>query len=79
MAFIWMAIARESAFHDPDTQIKACDLIQKELGDNYIIALNLLSSSPAWFAKLKAHPMFLGLDLRGGALPAGSGHESRGG
>ncbi|WP_312264000.1 protein translocase subunit SecD [Rivihabitans pingtungensis] len=53
-------------FHDPDTQIKARDLIQQELGDNYIIALNLLSSSPAWFAKLKAHPMFLGLDLRGG-------------
>jgi len=53
-------------FHDPDTQIKARDLIQQALGDNYIIALNLLSSSPAWLAQLKAHPMFLGLDLRGG-------------
>ena len=53
-------------FHDPDTQVKARDLIQQALGDNYIIALNLLSSSPAWLTQLKAHPMFLGLDLRGG-------------
>ncbi|WP_024301944.1 protein translocase subunit SecD [Pseudogulbenkiania sp. MAI-1] len=53
-------------FHDPDTQIKARDTIQQALGDNYIIALNLLAASPDWLAKLKAYPMFLGLDLRGG-------------
>ncbi|RXZ45431.1 protein translocase subunit SecD [Crenobacter cavernae] len=53
-------------FRDPDTQIKARDAIQAELGDTYIIALNLLSSSPDWLTRLKAHPMFLGLDLRGG-------------
>ncbi|KZE29796.1 preprotein translocase subunit SecD [Crenobacter luteus] len=53
-------------FRDPDTQIKARDAIQAELGDSYIIALNLLSSSPGWLTRLGAHPMFLGLDLRGG-------------
>ncbi|HJV07986.1 MAG TPA: protein translocase subunit SecD [Chromobacteriaceae bacterium] len=53
-------------FKDPDTQIKARDAIQHALGDNYIIALNLLSASPEWLTRLKAYPMFLGLDLRGG-------------
>lgn len=53
-------------FKDPDTQIKARDIIQHALGDNYIIALNLLAASPSWLAQLKAYPMFLGLDLRGG-------------
>jgi len=53
-------------FHDPDTQIKARDAIQHELGDSYIIALNLLTASPDWLTRLKAYPMFLGLDLRGG-------------
>ncbi|MES2771156.1 MAG: protein translocase subunit SecD [Pseudomonadota bacterium] len=32
----------------------------------YVIALNLLSSSPEWLKKLHALPMYLGLDLRGG-------------
>jgi preprotein translocase subunit SecD len=53
-------------FHDPETQIRARDAIQHELGDNYIIALNLLTASPDWLTHLKAYPMFLGLDLRGG-------------
>ncbi|SCK05454.1 protein translocase subunit SecD [Vogesella sp. LIG4] len=53
-------------FKDPDTQIKARDAIQQLLGDNYIIALNLLPASPSWLTRLHANPMFLGLDLRGG-------------
>ncbi len=53
-------------FKDPDTQIKARDVIQQTLGDNYIIALNLLAASPQWLTKIHANPMFLGLDLRGG-------------
>ncbi|UTH74742.1 protein translocase subunit SecD [Chromobacterium sp. IIBBL 290-4] len=53
-------------FKDTDTQLKARDAIQHELGDNYIIALNLLPASPAWLSSLHANPMFLGLDLRGG-------------
>jgi len=53
-------------FKDADTQIKARDAIQHALGDSYIIALNLLPASPQWLADMKAYPMFLGLDLRGG-------------
>ncbi|POA98633.1 protein translocase subunit SecD [Chromobacterium sinusclupearum] len=53
-------------FKDTDTQLKARDAIQHALGDNYIIALNLLPASPAWLTALRANPMFLGLDLRGG-------------
>lgn len=53
-------------FKDTDTQLKARDAIQHALGDNYIIALNLLPASPSWLASLHANPMFLGLDLRGG-------------
>ncbi|QMT34705.1 protein translocase subunit SecD [Neisseria wadsworthii] len=53
-------------FKDTDTQIKARDVIEKTLGDGYITALNLIPNSPDWMAKIKANPMFLGLDLRGG-------------
>jgi preprotein translocase subunit SecD len=53
-------------FADPDTQLKAKDVLQQKLGDNYIVALNLISSSPRWLASIGALPMYLGLDLRGG-------------
>jgi preprotein translocase subunit SecD len=58
-------------FADTDTQIKAKDAISKALNPDatdarYIVALNLVSRSPAWMAKVRALPMFLGLDLRGG-------------
>ena len=53
-------------FADTDTQLKAKDVLQSQLGDDYIIALNLLSSSPQWLSKFGALPMYLGLDLRGG-------------
>jgi preprotein translocase subunit SecD len=53
-------------FKDADTQLKAKDLLQKELGENYVVALNLLSNSPRWLAAIGAKPMYLGLDLRGG-------------
>ena len=57
--------------NDTDTQLKAKEAIQKALapesGDSpYIVALNLLSRSPAWLTSLHAAPMYLGLDLRGG-------------
>jgi preprotein translocase subunit SecD len=51
---------------DTDTQLKAKDVLQQRLGEDYIVALNLLSSSPQWLAHLGALPMYLGLDLRGG-------------
>ena len=58
-------------FGDTDTQLKAKDAIQKILNPEgaegtYIVALNLLSRSPAWLTALHASPMYLGLDLRGG-------------
>src|SRR3954453_17474100 len=51
---------------DFDTQVKAKDVLQAKLGENYIVALNLLSSSPQWLASIGALPMYRGLDLRGG-------------
>ena len=54
-----------------DTQLKAKDVLQKALNpDNndqsYVIALNLISNTPAWLTSVGAMPMYLGLDLRGG-------------
>ncbi len=51
---------------DEDTQLKAKEVIQAKLGDNYIVALNLASTSPRWLASIGALPMYRGLDLRGG-------------
>jgi preprotein translocase subunit SecD len=56
----------KARFADTDTQIRAKDVLQKQLGEDYIVALNLLSNSPAWLSALGALPMYLGLDLRGG-------------
>lgn len=53
-------------FADTDTQIRAKDALQSQLGEDYIVALNLLSNSPGWLSALGALPMYLGLDLRGG-------------
>lgn len=51
---------------DAETQLRAKDVLQAKLGDNYIVALNLISSSPDWLTAIGALPMNLGLDLRGG-------------
>ncbi len=51
---------------DTDTQLKTKDVLQAQLGDDYVVALNLLSNSPRWLASIGALPMYLGLDLRGG-------------
>jgi hypothetical protein len=56
---------------DNDTQLKAKDALVADLNPDaadpsYIVALNLLSSSPDWLTALRALPMYLGLDLRGG-------------
>ena len=58
-------------FDTPDTQLKAKDALQKALVPDpadpvYIVALNLVSRSPAWLSAINAAPMYLGLDLRGG-------------
>jgi preprotein translocase subunit SecD len=61
----------KARFSDTDLQIRAKDAIAKGLNPDlsdpsYIIALNLLSRSPSWLTSLRALPMSLGLDLRGG-------------
>lgn len=58
-------------FKDTDTQLKAKDLLEKELNadlsnPDYIIALNLLTNTPKWLLNINALSMPLGLDLRGG-------------
>jgi preprotein translocase subunit SecD len=56
----------EVRFFDTETQLKARDIVQRELGQNYTVALNLLPATPAWLQAIDAKPMYLGLDLRGG-------------
>ena len=56
---------------DTDTQLKARDAIEKALNPvaadaTYSVALNLVSDSPNWLTGIRALPMYLGLDLRGG-------------
>ena len=58
-------------FADTDTQLKARDLVDRALNPDaanpsYIVALNLLPASPNWLSAIRALPMYLGLDLRGG-------------
>ncbi|MDY0013553.1 MAG: protein translocase subunit SecD [Rhodocyclaceae bacterium] len=58
-------------FASPDMQLKAKDAIERALNPDpsdpsYVVALNLLSASPAWLTSIHALPMYLGLDLRGG-------------
>ena len=53
-------------FADTDTQLKAKDVIERAVGEDYTVALNLISNSPRWLAAIGAKPMYLGLDLRGG-------------
>ncbi|MGE3676853.1 MAG: protein translocase subunit SecD [Burkholderiales bacterium] len=56
---------------DTDTQLKAKDVVEKAINTDpanptYVVALNLLTSSPNWLTAIRALPMYLGLDLRGG-------------
>jgi preprotein translocase subunit SecD len=60
------ATSVKARFSDTDTQLKAKDALQAQLGEDYVVALNLLSNSPRWLASIGALPMYLGLDLRGG-------------
>jgi preprotein translocase subunit SecD len=58
-------------FKDADTQLAAKDTIQKALDPSqedpaYVVALNLVSNTPRWLQSVRALPMYLGLDLRGG-------------
>jgi preprotein translocase subunit SecD len=60
------ATSVKARFADTDAQLKAKDVLQAQLGEDYVVALNLLSRSPQWLSDVSALPMYLGLDLRGG-------------
>jgi preprotein translocase subunit SecD len=58
-------------FPDTDTQKRARDLLDQKLNTDpsdptYVVAPNLVSRTPRWLQSLRALPMYLGLDLRGG-------------
>ncbi|MDD3677038.1 protein translocase subunit SecD [Thauera propionica] len=58
-------------FASTDIQLRAKDAIERAFNPDasdpsYVVALNLLSASPAWLTSIHALPMYLGLDLRGG-------------
>ena len=61
----------KARFDTTDDQIKARDALERSLNPDatnpeHVVALNLLPRTPAWLAALRASPMYLGLDLRGG-------------
>ena len=47
-------------------QLPAKAAVQRLLGDEYVVALNLAPTTPDWLLNLGAGPMTLGLDLSGG-------------
>ena len=47
-------------------QTAANDALRDEMGEDYVVALNLASTVPEWLSDLGAKPMVLGLDLQGG-------------
>ena len=51
---------------DSDMQMRAKEVVQAEMGGEYIVALNLAPTTPQWLSNLGGSPMKLGLDLSGG-------------
>ncbi len=52
--------------HDQNQQSRAQQVVNFKLPKNYIVALNLAATTPAWLVRLHAGPMAYGLDLQGG-------------
>jgi len=48
------------------SQLPAKAAVQRLLGDEFVVALNLAPTTPEWLLNLGAGPMTLGLDLSGG-------------
>ena len=53
-------------FNSTEEQLRASDDLKDELGDQYVVALNLAHATPMWLRALGGKPMTLGLDLQGG-------------
>src|SRR5438067_101044 len=63
--------AVRARFATPDAQFKAKAALERDLNrdptdPDYIVTVNLVKNTPLWMQKLRALPMNLGLDLRGG-------------
>ena len=52
--------------NDREQQLRAQAILARELGDGFIVALNLAPTTPDWLMDGGASPMKLGLDLSGG-------------
>lgn len=52
--------------NNAEDQLKAQEVLRKNLGEDYVVALNLAQTTPQWLRDIGAKPMKLGLDLRGG-------------
>ncbi len=53
-------------FANTEVQLAAYDEIKRDLGDKYVVALNLASTVPGWLRAIGANRLPLGLDLQGG-------------
>lgn len=56
---------------EAEKQLQAREVLEKALNPNredpaYVVALNLTPNTPLWLLSIRALPMYLGLDLRGG-------------
>lgn len=51
---------------ESEEQAKAQEALRSELGDQYVVALNLASTVPGWMRAIGAQEMPKGLDLQGG-------------
>ena len=51
---------------DVQAQTRASDVLNDEIGEHYVVALNLASTVPAWLDAIGAKRMLMGLDLQGG-------------
>lgn len=52
--------------NNADDQLLAREALDRVLGSDYYVAMNLAPDTPEWLADFGAEPMKLGLDLRGG-------------
>lgn len=53
-------------FGSAEDQLKAREVVNAELGNEFVTALNMAPATPKWLNDIGATPMKLGLDLRGG-------------
>ncbi len=53
--------------HTLEQQLAAREVVQRELGQDFVVAMSQALTTPDWLRRLGGQPMKLGLDLSGGA------------